>query len=163
MVRKIKFREAFTVSGNYEEEIRTTMDRVQKTLGKLYIMKDKLYKDEYINNLIGHLDTINRAISAIQHNEGTAWQHDYNGYPVKLESIKKPNRKYTLIESSDLTIDMWYDDEFNKDDYAVDCTFYPNHGVYRGNIYRLGDGKIVGDYSCSDSAVIETTLGYNFD
>lgn len=66
------------------------------------------------------------------------------------------------MNESDLFIDMWNGDEFNTRDYAVDCQFYPNDGVYRGNIYRLSDGRMVGDYSCSDSVVIETQLGYDF-
>ena len=88
------------------------------------------------------------------------------GKPVeKVWESRNYKRRKSIRENrqqSDLIIDMWYDDEFNTIDYAVDCQFYPNDGVYRGNIYRLSDGRIVGDYSCSDSVVIEKQLGYDF-
>lgn len=88
------------------------------------------------------------------------------GKPVeKVWESRNYKRRKPIRENrkcSDLIIDMWYDDEFNTRDYAVDCQFYPNDGVYRGNIYRLSDGSIVGDYSCSDSVVIEKQLGYDF-
>lgn len=49
-------------------------------------------------------------------------------------------------------IDMWYGDDLSEVD-KVDVTFYPNEGVYRGNIYK--GGKMVGDYSTSSSLDIE--------
>ena len=92
------------------------------------------------------------------------WHDAY--YKMGTESkSRKSSRKLSIRESyeDDLIIDMWYGDEFNTDDYAVSCTFYPNDAIYRGNIYRLSDGKIVGDYSCSDSVRIARELGYDFD
>jgi len=51
-----------------------------------------------------------------------------------------------------ITTDFWYHysdaDKINR----VDWTFYPNDGLYRGNLY-IGD-KIVGDYTTDDSTEI---------
>lgn len=71
----------------------------------------------------------------------------------------KERKQY--VNGSDLVIDMWHGDEFNKYDYGADATFYPNEGVYRGNIYDK-TGKMVGDYSCSDSVTLEKELGIRF-
>lgn len=58
-------------------------------------------------------------------------------------------------------IDMWYGDSYAKAD-KIDITFYPNEGLYRGNIYK--DGKIIGDYACNDSVKLEKTFGWlNFN
>lgn len=51
-----------------------------------------------------------------------------------------------------INIDMWYGDNHKEAD-KIDITFYPNNGLYRGNIYI--NGKIVGDYTCSDSVELE--------
>jgi len=48
-------------------------------------------------------------------------------------------------------IDMWYEDE---KPVSVDCCFYPNDGIYRGNLYNA-DGKAIGDFSSTDSVEIE--------
>lgn len=50
-----------------------------------------------------------------------------------------------------MKIDRWYQSE--RIAYA-DCYFYPNDGVYRGNLYNA-EGKIIGDYVCKDSVEIE--------
>lgn len=78
--------------------------------------------------------------------------------------MKITRKRITAASSarSDLRIDMWYGDEFNKDEYGADATFYPNEGVYRGNIYDKS-GKAVGDYSCSDSVAIAKELGIIFN
>ena len=52
-----------------------------------------------------------------------------------------------------MIIDFWYGDS-KKDIVKVDCYFYPNDGVYRGNIYNK-DNKIIGDFTGSDSLKIE--------
>ena len=36
----------------------------------------------------------------------------------------------------------------------ADCMFYPNEGVYRGNVYD-GGGNMIGDYKSADSVEIE--------
>ncbi len=62
-----------------------------------------------------------------------------------------------------INIDMWYGDGHEKAD-KIDVTFYPNDGVYRGNIYK--DGKIVGDYTCNDCLELEknfSQLTFNWD
>ena len=51
-----------------------------------------------------------------------------------------------------MRIDYWYNDR-RKAAYA-DCFFYPNEGVYRGNVYD-SDGNMIGDYTASDSVEIE--------
>ena len=50
-----------------------------------------------------------------------------------------------------MKIDIWYDGE---EIFAADCTFYPNDGIYRGNLYNA-DGRMIGDYSSTDSVEIE--------
>lgn len=50
-----------------------------------------------------------------------------------------------------MIIDKWYKEE--KIAFA-DCYFYPEEGVYRGNLYNAA-GKIIGDYSSKNSIEIE--------
>ena len=50
-----------------------------------------------------------------------------------------------------MTIDIWYTGERIA---AADCTFYPNSGEYRGNLYNA-QGRIIGDYSSRDSVEVE--------
>ena len=47
-----------------------------------------------------------------------------------------------------INIDMWYGDKHTEAD-KIDIAHYPNDGQYRGNIYK--DGKMIGDYTCTDS------------
>lgn len=50
-----------------------------------------------------------------------------------------------------LKIDKWY----KRGRIAkADCFFYPNEGIYRGNLYDK-EGRIIGDYSSHDSVEIE--------
>ena len=51
-----------------------------------------------------------------------------------------------------MRIDYWYKDR-RRAEYA-DCFFYPNEGVYRGNIYD-SDGNMIGDFTSTDSVKIE--------
>ncbi len=48
--------------------------------------------------------------------------------------------------------DFWYGDTI-EDVNGASAVFYPNEGVYRGNLYK--DEKIVGDYVATDSVAIE--------
>ena len=50
-----------------------------------------------------------------------------------------------------MTIDKWYK---NEKIARADCYFYPNFGMYRGNLYNR-DGKIIGDFPGRDSTEIE--------
>lgn len=50
-----------------------------------------------------------------------------------------------------LKIDKWYKTEKVA---KIDCFFYPNSGLYRGNLYNE-KGKIIGDYFGNDSTEIE--------
>lgn len=51
-----------------------------------------------------------------------------------------------------LKIDMWYGNLVAEAD-KIDVSYYPNEGIYRGNIYK--DRKIIGDYACSNSIMLE--------
>lgn len=62
-----------------------------------------------------------------------------------------------------INIDMWYGDDHKEAD-KIDITFYPNDGVYRGNIYK--DEKYIGDYVCNDCLELEKSfpqLVFNWD
>ena len=62
-----------------------------------------------------------------------------------------------------IKIDMWYGNKHTEAD-KIDICFYGNEGKYRGNIYK--DGKIIGDYVCTDSVELEkkfTQLTFNWD
>ena len=50
-----------------------------------------------------------------------------------------------------MKIDIWYNGE--KAAFAS-CYFYPNEGIYRGNLYNE-QGRIIGDFSARDSVEIE--------
>ena len=50
-----------------------------------------------------------------------------------------------------MKIDKWYEGEQIA---GADCFFYPNEGVYRGNVYNA-EGRMIGDYVCRDSVEIE--------
>ena len=49
-------------------------------------------------------------------------------------------------------VDMWYGDNYKECD-KIDFVFYPNEGVYRGNIYK--DNKCIGDYRIESSTELE--------
>ena len=49
--------------------------------------------------------------------------------------------------------DFWYGDS-QKDVAFATCTFYPNNGEYRGNLFDK-NGRIIGDYTSRDSVEIE--------
>lgn len=51
-----------------------------------------------------------------------------------------------------MKIDFWYDDTLETIE-GIDCSFYPNSGEYRGNLYK--GGRAVGDYVTCDSLEIE--------
>ena len=51
-----------------------------------------------------------------------------------------------------MRIDYWYQDR-RRAAYA-DCYFYPNEGIYRGNVYDK-NGDMIGDYASTNSAEIE--------
>lgn len=59
-----------------------------------------------------------------------------------------------------MIFDFWYGDKLEDIDGAS-VSFYPSDGVYRGNVYK--NGKIVGDFSCNDSAKIEKVFPGIFD
>lgn len=50
-----------------------------------------------------------------------------------------------------MIIDKWYEGERIA---HADCYFYPENGIYRGNLYNE-NGKIIGDYSSKSSIEIE--------
>ena len=49
-------------------------------------------------------------------------------------------------------LDFWYGHTKGCVD-RIDIAFYPNEGVYRGNMYC--EGKMIGDYCCSGSVLLE--------
>ena len=51
-----------------------------------------------------------------------------------------------------LRVDYWYSLR-KKDADAVTVTFYPNEGIYRGNMYK--EGKAFADFWSRDSVEIE--------
>lgn len=51
-----------------------------------------------------------------------------------------------------MKIDFWYGDTLETIE-GIDCSFYPNAGVYRGNLYK--NGRPVGDYVTENSSEIE--------
>lgn len=50
-----------------------------------------------------------------------------------------------------MRLDMWYGNEPDEVT-GIRVSFYPNEGIYRGNMY-IGN-KIVGDFSMTDSCAI---------
>ena len=50
-----------------------------------------------------------------------------------------------------IKIDFWYNE---REIAFADYTFYPNEGIYRGNVYD-SKGNMIGDYSSTDSVAIE--------
>ena len=69
--------------------------------------------------------------------------HEQSPIPCRKANLEKG--KFTV------KIDMWYEDE---KPVSVDCCFYPNDDIYRGNLYNA-DGKAIGDFSSTDSVEIE--------
>lgn len=60
-------------------------------------------------------------------------------------------------------LDLWYNNTPHEID-KIDILFYPNRGEYRGNVYS--SGKIIGDYVCTDSVLLEKRfywLKFNYD
>ena len=49
-------------------------------------------------------------------------------------------------------VDMWYGDKKEGAD-KIDIFFNDLDCMYHGNIYK--NGRIIGDYFCSDSAILE--------
>lgn len=52
-----------------------------------------------------------------------------------------------------IKIDMW-DGHNEKEIAAASVSFYPNAGIYRGNVYDK-NGDFIGDFSSLDSVEIE--------
>lgn len=59
-----------------------------------------------------------------------------------------------------LNIDFWYGNNL-EDVTGATATFYPNEGLYRGNVFQ--GSKIIGDYTTTDSVEIENTFPGIFD
>lgn len=53
-----------------------------------------------------------------------------------------------------LKIDYWYEDGRKNPAVYATATFYPNEGVWRGNVFDA-TGKMIGDYVSDDSVEIE--------
>lgn len=59
-------------------------------------------------------------------------------------------------------IDMWYSDKFEKRKYGADAWFNGSTGKYWGWIYNH-TGKIIGDYTTSDSILIEENFNIEWN
>ena len=82
-------------------------------------------------------------------------EHLSNSDIPEIEDVltKEYLERKQLGESvSDITLDMWYNDDV-KDVDKIDVQFYDNDTTYRGNLY-IGN-KMVGDYSTKDSVALE--------
>lgn len=55
-----------------------------------------------------------------------------------------------------LKIDLWYGDKLSDVD-KVDGSWSDLDYIYRGNFYK--NGRIIGDYSCSDLSELYDKLG----
>lgn len=58
-----------------------------------------------------------------------------------------------------IKIDMWYNDRFYDID-AITVYFYPDKGIYSGNLYSAG--KPIGDYTSNNSLEIEKRFHHIF-
>lgn len=156
---------------NFDILLSEAQSDLDAILRKCKTMPDTLSLRRMHDDLDEIFDGFSDAYSKLYHyvNELKDFRYDIERkYGRRVESKSRLCKKRSMrerkqyVNDSDLAIDMWHDDEFNTRDYAVDCQFYPNDGVYRGNIYRLSDGRMVGDYSCSDSVTLEKELGIEF-
>ena len=60
-----------------------------------------------------------------------------------------------------MSIDFWYGNK-PEDINKISISFYPNEGVYRGNLWI--DNKIVGDFSMNESCAIYSVFpGFDFE
>jgi hypothetical protein len=55
-----------------------------------------------------------------------------------------------------IKIDFWNQGQTRKDADRVTVTFYPNDGIYRGNLYR--DGRAIADFWSDNSVELEKTF-----
>ena len=53
-----------------------------------------------------------------------------------------------------LNIDYWCKNGRENSAVFADATFYPNNGIWRGNVYDA-NGNMIGDYISDDSVEIE--------
>ena len=74
------------------------------------------------------------------------------GKKIKKENVLTFKDKNAGFDTS-ITIDMWYDDEFEPKKYGADAWFNGNSATYAGNIYDE-TGKAIGDYTANDSIII---------
>ena len=54
-----------------------------------------------------------------------------------------------------INFDFWYKNTLADVD-GVHISFYPNEGIYRGNVYN--GINVIGDFTATDSAEIETVF-----
>ena len=60
-----------------------------------------------------------------------------------------------------IDIDMWYGDKFDQQRHRIDVFFSDIDCEYRGNIYDE-NGRIIGDYSTTDSVMLQKKFGVEF-
>lgn len=52
-------------------------------------------------------------------------------------------------------LDWWYGEPQNPENVDVAVNFYPNDGLYKGNMYKRGTNRCIGDFISDDSVAIE--------
>lgn len=60
-----------------------------------------------------------------------------------------------------MIIELWHG-ESEEEIAGANCLFYPNSGVYRGNLFNE-DGRMIGDFTSTDSVEIEDRFPGIFD
>lgn len=61
-----------------------------------------------------------------------------------------------------LKIDYWYTDGRKAPAVYATATFYPNDGIWRGNVFNA-DGEMIGDYYSDNSVEIAQRFPGIFD
>ena len=69
-------------------------------------------------------------------------------------------RRKTKGENTMINLDMWYNNTPNEID-RISYAFYPNDGMWRGNLYKAG--RIIGDFTSNDSVEIEKRFGIRLE
>lgn len=58
--------------------------------------------------------------------------------------------------------DWWYGEPQKPENCDVAVNFYPNDGLYRGNMYKKGTNSCIGDFISDDSVAIEQVWPWIF-
>ncbi len=58
--------------------------------------------------------------------------------------------------------DWWYGEPQKPENCDVAVNFYPNDGLYKGNMYKKGTNSCIGDFISDDSVAIEQVWPWIF-